>query len=374
MESSNHDQFFNEKATPFDSSSIGNTPSTAANDDNNSSTSNPLEQQDQTYFFSKEKGRMDYVSLKGIMNRTGAEQNDFAQFSLREITDNAADFQERGISYKKNNKMDIPPQIKVFITKESEYIRFRILNSNFGGIEFTEDKIKSIFNFDNFYSSKRNQYKISRGNLGDALKEILCIPFALADHYDIKKWNEALIISNGNMRFRIYLIVDKINQKISSDIKVEQIKTENDSSDFTEVEFHFPIIEGINFLHGIRWFLMQYAILNTHISFNFNLYGSEHIDSNLPQTQKLITDWSNPISIFYYTYPEFRNFIFGLEDNDISAYDIIRKNFREGTNIKKENVEGTIGDLKNNEENIRKLFDVFICFLIMMMTAICLKK
>ena len=40
--------------------------------------------------------------------------------------------------------------------------------------------LQSIFSFDTFYSSKRNQYKISRGALGDAFKGILCIPYVLA--------------------------------------------------------------------------------------------------------------------------------------------------------------------------------------------------
>jgi hypothetical protein len=50
---------------------------------------------------------------------------------------------------------------------------------------------------DVFHSSKRNQFRISRGMQGDALKEVLCIPYVLAAKYQSyfnKPWDEPLII------------------------------------------------------------------------------------------------------------------------------------------------------------------------------------
>ena len=41
--------------------------------------------------------------------------------------------------------------------------------------------LKSIFKIGVYYSSKRNIFRITKGALGDALKEILCIPYALAE-------------------------------------------------------------------------------------------------------------------------------------------------------------------------------------------------
>jgi hypothetical protein len=60
-------------------------------------------------------------------------------------------------------------------------LRIIVRNSNeYGKAVFSKDMLQSIFSFDTFYSSKRNQYKISRGALGDAFKGILCIPYVLA--------------------------------------------------------------------------------------------------------------------------------------------------------------------------------------------------
>jgi hypothetical protein len=67
--------------------------------------------------------------------------------------------------------------------------------------DLLEQRINSIFgDLDVFHSSKRNQFRISRGMQGDALKEVLCIPYVLAAKYQSyfnKPWDEPLIIRNG---------------------------------------------------------------------------------------------------------------------------------------------------------------------------------
>ena len=77
------------------------------------------------------------------------------------------------------------PELSVSIRKKSDKITIRVANSNFGHEGFTRATIESIFTFTSFFSSKRNRYKISRGALGDALKEVICVPYALADADDI---------------------------------------------------------------------------------------------------------------------------------------------------------------------------------------------
>jgi hypothetical protein len=63
---------------------------------------------------------------------------------------------------------------------------------------------------------------------GDALKEVLCIPYALAAKYQSyfnKTWNEPLIIRNGSgKKFEIMAVVDKIARHNYADIQTVQIK------------------------------------------------------------------------------------------------------------------------------------------------------
>ncbi|MGB7955440.1 MAG: ATP-binding protein [Candidatus Nitrosopolaris sp.] len=131
--------------------------------------------------FSSQKTVMDYVILEDIENRTGIEKNDMCGFVLKELLDNALDFLETQYKGQKNYNTIVPAEIEVAIKKEANYLCIVVRNSNYyGNVIFTKDQLHAIFDFDTFYSSKRNQYKISRGALGDAFKAVLCIPYALA--------------------------------------------------------------------------------------------------------------------------------------------------------------------------------------------------
>ena len=44
--------------------------------------------------FSSEKGLMDYISVKGIQQRTGVEKDNLILFILKELLDNSLDFLE----------------------------------------------------------------------------------------------------------------------------------------------------------------------------------------------------------------------------------------------------------------------------------------
>src|SRR5205807_10342127 len=119
----------------------------------------------------------------------------------------------------------ITAEVQVTILKEdNKFLRIIVVNSNeYGKAVFSKDTLKSIFNFNSFYSSKRNQYRISRGALGDALKEVLCIPYALArEQQQQLEWNEPLIITTNvkglQQRFLVNLIVNRIDQTIHSQI------------------------------------------------------------------------------------------------------------------------------------------------------------
>lgn len=172
---------------------------------------------------------MDYVTLSGLCKRTGAEESKLAVFLLGQLIDNALDSIESyasptslprsyGVMTITNGKVGCKhnePQIHVDIKFDDErrYLVIIVKNSSFGSEEsdFTEQRINSIFgDLDVFHSSKRNQFRISRGMQGDALKEILCIPYVLAAKYQSyfnKPWDEPLIIRNGfGKKFEIRVV------------------------------------------------------------------------------------------------------------------------------------------------------------------------
>ena len=185
---------------------------------------------------------MDYITLNGIRDRTGFDGEDLYQFVIKELLDNAVDDLEKKYAATRTTNNDIP-QVRVSISadcktsgndgKNYKYLKLKVQNSTVITSTknddddddipiFTLETLHSIFSFDSFFSSKRNQYKITRGALGDALKEVNCIPYAISKEYYNIEWNEPLIISSGKERFFITLDVDRFNQKIDVQIASDQ--------------------------------------------------------------------------------------------------------------------------------------------------------
>jgi hypothetical protein len=206
--------------------------------------------------------------------------------------------------------------------------------------------------------------------LGDALKEILCIPYAVAQKYNNNsEWKHPLKITtkiiSTQQTFLVSLAIDRINQTIHTEI--EELKgREEAESNFTEIEVRLPIIEDILDLNKMRRFLVDYATINMHIGFTFNLPSSSSSESNgqentlnFSQIQSINTKWTNISSIYYYSLSEFRNFIFGLDKSNDEApiYNILQRTFREVSNIKKVKLtELSVGQLKKAPQHIEQIY------------------
>jgi hypothetical protein len=300
--------------------------------------------------FSSESSLMDCISVKGIQQRTGVEKYNLILFILKELLDNALDFLE---TFSRRRK-DQEPIVKVVLTNQ----KIIVSNSNFGLESFSEERIKSIFTFDKFYSSKRNIYRVSRGNLGDALKSVIGIPYALAEDNGVKGWNKPLIITeNGTELYLIYLKVDRVEQTINTGIESQFMVTAANSG-FTTIEINIPIHEN---QYRLLTFLRDYVILNPHITFDLDIYPDlENGDKareihHLPQTQKFETNWHNRPSIHYYSLPEFQQLIYGVDENDRIAYDVL-KLFREASNIRRNEAQMTVGELKRDTKSVAELY------------------
>jgi hypothetical protein len=103
---------------------------------------------------------MDYVDVNGLGNRIGLPKDRFIEFIVKETVDNALDFMEKEVPRLIQKYGVFVPELKVIVTKESNYLRIRILNSDCETSGFTEPFIRSIFNFHESTGSKRNQFKV----------------------------------------------------------------------------------------------------------------------------------------------------------------------------------------------------------------------
>ena len=303
--------------------------------------------------------------LNGIRDRTGFEKEELYVFVLKELLDNALDYVEK--NYIEGCEV---PELKVFIIRKShdkDYLTLKVQNSylNQASISttsvFTIETLRSIFNFDSFFSSKRNQYRISRGALGDALKEVICIPYAIAKEYYNIEWDRPVVITTGNQNYSISLKIDRINQKIDAKIIQQQSDSETSDKTYTEFEIHLPLIDRNNskvVSDKLGSLVFNYAIFNTHIAFHLEIIDEAENHKpfvfDFPQLQKINTGWKSTTSVYYYSLQEFENFIFGLNDNDMIAYDALHI-FRECSNLKKDHTL-TVGALKHDQNKIHEIY------------------
>jgi len=322
--------------------------------------------------FTSERSNMDYFTLAGVCKRTGATEDELAVFGLKENIDNALDFSEVNFQ----SSYDGNPEIFVYVkyNKEQNYLVIRVRNSNFGlkDIGFTEERIHAIFDdLDRFHSSKRNLFKLSRGLQGDALKEEVGIPYALGSKYNGKEgWNEPLIIRNGaEEEFEIRAVVDKIEGRNYCTI-IKKTTVLNDN--LSEIETHLPYNDNIIDLTHIKQVLIKYVLLNTHITFHFDVVTSITEDDDkrwhvtLPATQKLSISNTNSkrlTSIYWTDLSTFENLIYGIEDKSMILYDILVNHFKEGSSLKKEDdLLVPVEELQRlpKQESEEKIRDIFL--------------
>ncbi len=332
--------------------------------------------------FSSESQTTDYTSIEGLRTRLGIDNDQFfGNFIVKELMDNALDFIEQNakkiVELKQKNK-DENPYVNVTITEEEieennkkKVTKIIVRNSNIDNDVFPKNVIENIFNLEKYYSSKRHQHIIKRGALGDGLKEILCIPYAFAIDNNDDSWNYPLIFNISNKKL-IEVWINNLSQVrknlespsiklISRELPTdkEEENEEETNNKFTEIVVYLPNTAVNSDKIGIL--LRKYVILNTHIDFHFELPNNHYYKSNYKATQSII-DWSNYQSVYYYSLPDFERLIYSLQDKsnpNIANY--LQKYFREGTNIKKEELLNILNSNNNtiidkNNKNLEAIY------------------
>ena len=150
------------------------------------------------------KHSVDYFTKDGFILRTGySDIRDWYLLPIREGLDNGIDF-----LWKHYRGRDT--SINVDIYKNDKLFRVRIRNSNPKDIPVFED-LDAIFDYDMRYGSKQDVHIITRGMLGDAMKQILSLGYILihssddGTEFQDKQWEYPLIIRHNKEECKIYL-------------------------------------------------------------------------------------------------------------------------------------------------------------------------
>jgi hypothetical protein len=351
--------------------------------------------------FSSRKHSMDYVTVNGVVMRTGYDdKNLWYLLDIKEQLDNGIDY----LWKKYQGAGDDRTITAEFTLTNDSLFHTEIRNSNTKNIPVFQN-LKATLDYDMRFGSKQNQHIISRGMLGDAMKQILTWPYVLIHAKDDgtaftdEQWTKPLIVRCNKIEREIFLQVNKAKQEILAH-PIKESDTELSFTD-TEIETTWPIIDGVNLdIHRIEEYCRQYIIFTTDVSFKFKLVdnstdkveegereGSEEeeeektnnndfaselitrlssparkaaIEIDVPALHTIAKGWSNITSI-HWTRPE--EFIAAFESvydkQGTTVYDVLYQ-YREGHVIRKspEN-QISVAELMDDPNKYQKIQTLF---------------
>lgn len=240
------------------------------------------------------KRSLDYVTLQGLTVQTGCDPEDLDIFVLKELVDNALDACEE------NN-----PTIEV--TFETD--KFVTLTVKDSGKGLTEADVKRIVDFDRSYSTKFHYKYPTRGALGNALKCVFGIPYALASEQNIDLPAEPIRVRSKGKEFGIHLDLQELEGQVCSQIFSRDTKPGSG----TEVSLTLPLFQEDrgyrpDYLNLVR----SHALFNPDASFKFTLSHPE-LDEPFVKTYKSTGKshkrFVGASSIEWYTLAQFRQLI-----------------------------------------------------------------
>jgi hypothetical protein len=337
--------------------------------------------------FSSRKHSMDYATLNGVILRTGyANKIDWYLLLIKELLDNAIDF------LWKNYPGSADATVIVDIMMDDLSFHIKVRNTNSRNIPVFQS-LSAIFDYEMRYGSKQYRHIISRGMLGDAMKQILAWPYVLihtnddGSSFKDKQCDKPLIIRCNRIERQIFLHVDKSNELI--DVQIKEISDKLRHTD-TEIEAAWPIIDDVGLdMSNIERFCRQHIMLTTDIDFKFRLTDNSSIndeilaidrDGTIDFTSEIMnksntatslankvaidasafhsisTKWNNISSIHSYKPEEFVSTITSVYDKEKTiVYDVLRT-FKEGTQLPKtSDTEISIAQLLRDPDRDKKL-------------------
>ena len=335
----------------------------------------PSSEADSGEIYTAGKHSMDYFTVDGVILRTGySHKYMWYLLCIRELLDNDADF------LTKNFKGASDVLIFVQISKDDDYFRLKVRNSNYKNIRVFQNKA-AIFDYDMRYGSKQDMHIISRGMLGDAMKQILAFGYILIHVNDDgtvsedQQWEHPLIIRHNHREFKLFLQVDKIRQY--GGVRIEESPDMIESAD-TEIDLTLPIIDEVKGnlnKQSIIDFCRKYPIFTTDITFRFEITDTSIPSRDVADTNdddeelgeeaktQIIMDainnlespmgitkieyaalhpissevWNKQNSVHSYTLEEFKRRIVNMDNSQVAktqVYDILRE-YREASNLAK---------------------------------------
>jgi len=290
---------------------------------------------------------MQFFKADGMKEATGyGEPKDWYFIIVKELLDNAIDWLRDNY----RGSADAKVTASFTINEDRTQLNCKVRNSNPANKPvhaFTQ--LDNILNYNMTFGSKQNEYRATRGQLGDGLKRIMGLPFILMNIGDDtsaffkKQWDIPMYFRvNGIERQAIVKVnlgaSEAINQIAESPARLPHTST--------EIEVTLPIINEVKdyvTLATIERHCRLSTCVTTDISFDIEIvdkvlqakgYRGKAIIS-LEAKHPIPKNLHNSTSVLIYRPAEFVSRIESVYDREnTSVYQVIRK-FEEGAQMSK---------------------------------------
>jgi hypothetical protein len=258
----------------------------------------------------------DYIKLENFTKKTGIELDDFHSFAVKEPVDNGIDFVEE---YYKGAF----PTIKIYITNNRKTgFSIRVINPNDNNIDvFSPSDLTNTYNYKGAFSTKNNQFRVTRSAQGVALKQLGTLPYM---QYNSKNWNHPIIFRHNSREDKVSITIDRQHGQIVPTFEYGNGSNNNNNNNGnkdTEIVFRLPVPMDKGRYKKLIEYCKTYSLFNTHIGFEFRFGINDDDDSDvlvmrLPAEHPISMDYKNPNSIYCYNRDGFFDFL-----NDVAAAD-----------------------------------------------------
>jgi hypothetical protein len=250
----------------------------------------------------------DYVRMEGLRRATGLPEHEWDLYIVKELVDNALDADD--LLWHDNPSQ--PPQVEVRLEyfEASGTIQVQVSVAN--RARFPVEQLDDIF-ATGWYTSRKAFFKgLSRGALGNALKTLLGIPYAL---YNSTKPSDPyrpsyapMTIAVGDTLYKPQYQVDVTTQTISFAHQHNSITPVNGTIIKVNLDHFWQ--ERRRTLSELHLLADQYHLCNPHAAFHWTI---EIVGENLTLEYSPHSDWTNkfqdPAPIQWYSPPAFQELL-----------------------------------------------------------------
>lgn len=204
----------------------------------------------------------DFVRLERLCRTTGRPAHEWDFYIIKELIDNALDADEAVW----RNKPTQTPILKVRIEFANKQLFVQVSNRT----QFPVELIRHIFATDQYTSRKAFVKGLTRGALGNALKTLLGIPYALRNRVssDWKPDQKPLSIICNKQEYLPIYVVDTTNQNINFTCPSKPFNKDTEGT-IISVALDYFEQEKPRTLDEIKQLTHKYHLCNPHANFQW---------------------------------------------------------------------------------------------------------